>query len=50
MLSHILRLYDKQSLLNCAGNLQIRRVSGLKKMKDGTDDTNKKHIRDKKIY
>ena len=31
MLNHILRLYDKQSLLNYAGDLQIRRVSGLKK-------------------
>lgn len=28
MLNHILRLYDKQSLLNYAGDLQIRRVSG----------------------
>lgn len=30
-LSHIMKLYDKQSLLNYAGDLQIRRVSGLKK-------------------
>ncbi len=31
MLSHIMKLYDKQSLLNYASDLQIRRVSGLKK-------------------
>lgn len=31
MLSHIMKLYDKQSLLNYANELQIRRVSGLKK-------------------
>lgn len=31
MLSHIMKLYDKQSLLNYANDLQIRRVSGLKK-------------------
>lgn len=31
MLSHVLRTYDKQSLLNYARDLQIRRVSGLKK-------------------
>lgn len=33
MLSHILRMYDKESLLNYARNLQIRRTSGLKKDK-----------------
>lgn len=32
MLSHILRLYDKESLMNYARNLQIRRISGLKKI------------------
>ncbi len=31
MLSHIMKTYDKQSLLNYASDLQIRRVSGLKK-------------------
>lgn len=31
ILSHIMKLYDKQSLLNYASELQIRRVSGLKK-------------------
>ena len=31
MLSHIMKLYDKQSLLNYASDLQICRVSGLKK-------------------
>ena len=31
MLSHIMKIYDKQSLLNYASDLQIRRVSGLKK-------------------
>lgn len=31
MLSHILKLYDKQSLLNYARDLSIRKVSGLKK-------------------
>ena len=31
LLNHILKLYDKQSLLNYARDLQIRRVSGLKK-------------------
>lgn len=31
MLSHVMKLYDKQSLLNYARDLQIRRVSGLKK-------------------
>lgn len=31
MLSHIMKLYNKQSLLNYASDLQIRRVSGLKK-------------------
>ena len=31
MLNHILKLYDKQSLLDYARDLQIRRVSGLKK-------------------
>lgn len=31
MLKHILKLYDKQSLLDYARDLQIRRVSGLKK-------------------
>ena len=30
-LSHIIKTYDKQSLLNYASDLQIRRVSGLKK-------------------
>lgn len=31
MLKHILRLYDKESLLNYARDLEIRRTSGLKK-------------------
>lgn len=31
MLKHILRLYDKESLLNYARDLDIRRTSGLKK-------------------
>lgn len=31
MLSHIMKTYDKQSLLNYASDLQICRVSGLKK-------------------
>lgn len=31
-LAHIMKLYDKQSLLYYASDLQIRRVSGLKKM------------------
>lgn len=31
MLSHIMKTYDKQSLLDYASDLQIRRVSGLKK-------------------
>lgn len=31
MLKHIMRLYDKQSLLSYARDLQIRRVSGMKK-------------------
>lgn len=31
MLNHIMRLYDKESLLNYARDLEIRRTSGLKK-------------------
>lgn len=31
MLKHVLRLYDKESLLNYARDLEIRRTSGLKK-------------------
>lgn len=31
MLKHILRMYDKESLLNYARDLEIKRTSGLKK-------------------
>ena len=31
MLKHIMRMYDKESLLNYARDLDIRRTSGLKK-------------------
>lgn len=31
MLKHVLRMYDKESLLNYARDLEIRRTSGLKK-------------------
>ena len=31
MLRHVLRMYDKESLLNYARDLEIRRISGLKK-------------------